>query len=77
MQTDPETLMLLREIRDIQKERLSLQKKSLNDTETIQKEVLRAQADSIGLQKRGATIQIAALLVCGLLIALALFVAFR
>lgn len=77
METDPEILKLLRDIRDIQTERLALQRKSLDDTEKVQKEVLRAQAESIGLQRRGGTIQKGALVVCALLIALALFVAFR
>jgi hypothetical protein len=77
METDPEILKLLREIRDIQTERLALQKKSLDDTEKVQKEVLQAQAESIGLQRRGGAIQKGALVVCALLIALALFVAFR
>lgn len=77
METDPEILVLLREIRDIQRERLALQKKSLHDAEKVQKEVLQAQAESIGLQRRGGSVQKVALVVCALLIALALFVAFR
>jgi hypothetical protein len=43
----------------------------------VRKEVLQAQAESIGLQRRGGAIQKGALVVCALLIALALFVAFR
>jgi hypothetical protein len=77
METNPEILKLLREIRDIQAERLVLQKKSLDDTEKVQKEVLQAQAESILLQRRGGAIQKGALIVCAILIALALFVAFR
>ena len=77
MDTESEIVALLREIRDIQKERLILQKKSLEDIDRVQGEALRVQAESVALQKRGAVIQKGALVACAFLIVVAIWVGFR
>jgi len=77
MDTDSEVVVLLREIRDLQKERLIQQKKSLEDIDRVQQEALKVQAESVALQKRGAVIQKGALVACAFLILVAIYVAFR
>jgi hypothetical protein len=77
MDSNTEIVTLLREIRDVQKERLALQKKLMKDTEGVQQEALKGQRETLALQKKGSALQKIALIACAIFTIFAVIFAFR
>lgn len=77
METDTEILTLLREIRDIEKQRLALHKQALLATDQALLEASKARETAHATQTRRARIQTMAFVLVVVLTIVALYVALR